>query len=123
MTRCFPEVISLMGLKNWLYRSGRPNWLASLLNRFWAVVHAFGIAPNYLVTLEVRGRRSGRKMDLPLVIVILEGDRYLVSMLGAEANWVRNVKAATSLYVTDDARRCILKRLWRTCVPPLLRPT
>lgn len=80
----------------WLYHGGRPNWLASLLNRLSSVVHSLGVAPNYLVTLEVRGRRSGHMTSLPLVLVILDGERYLVSMLGAEANWVRNVKAAGS---------------------------
>lgn len=83
-----------MNFKKWLYRGGHPNWLASILNRGWAVLHGLGIAPNYLVTLEVRGRRSGRMTSLPLVMVIVEGERYLVSMLGAENNWVQNVKAA-----------------------------
>jgi F420H(2)-dependent quinone reductase len=83
-----------MNLTKWLYRGGRPNWLATVLNRWWAAIHALGVAPNYLVTLDVRGRRSGRRIRLPLVMVIIEGERYLVSMLGAEADWVRNVKAA-----------------------------
>jgi hypothetical protein len=30
--------------------------VARLLNRGWAAVHALGIAPNHLVTLEVVGR-------------------------------------------------------------------
>ena len=83
-----------MNLKKWLYRGGHPNWLATILNRGWAVIHTLGVAPNYLVTLEVQGRRSGRNTRLPLVMVIYEGERYLVSMLGAEASWVQNVKAA-----------------------------
>ncbi len=83
-----------MSFKQWLYRGGRPNWLASLLNKGWAALHALGIAPNYLVTLEVRGRQSGRKLSLPLVMLVSEGERYLVSMLGTKANWVRNQKAA-----------------------------
>lgn len=33
-------------------------------------------------------------MNLPLVLTVLDGERYLVSMLGADANWVRNVEAA-----------------------------
>jgi deazaflavin-dependent oxidoreductase (nitroreductase family) len=85
---------SLYRLKRWLYRGGRPNWIATVLNRLSAAVHALGIAPNYMVTLEVRGRRSGRTISLPLVMVVVEGERYLVSMLGAGADWVRNVKAA-----------------------------
>jgi pimeloyl-ACP methyl ester carboxylesterase len=82
-----------MNLTKWLYRGGRPNWVATMLNRLWAAVHALGIAPNYLVTLRVRGRRSGRRISLPLVMVVIEGERYLVSMLGAEADWVQNAKA------------------------------
>ncbi len=83
-----------MKVKQWLYRGGRPNRVASVLNRGWAAIHALGVAPNYLVTLEVQGRRSGRTISLPLVMVVINGERYLVSMLGTEASWVRNVKAA-----------------------------
>ncbi len=58
------------------------------------MIHSLGVAPNYLVTLEVRGRRSGRTITLPLAMLVGERERYLVSMLGTEAEWVRNVKAA-----------------------------
>ena len=94
-----------MNLKKWLYRSARPNWVATVLNRLWAAVHAFGVAPNYLVTLKVRGRRSGRMISLPLVMVVIEGERYLVSMLGAEADWVQNVKAADGNVTLRHGRR------------------
>ena len=83
-----------MNVHRWLYQGGRPNRLATVLNRCWAAVHALGVAPNYLVTLEVAGRRSGRMTRLPLVMVVVAGERYLVSMLGEEVDWVRNVKAA-----------------------------
>ncbi len=69
----------------WLYRGGRPNALARLFNRGFAALHSLGIAPNYMVTLEVVGRRSGRLISFPLAMVILAGERYLVSMLGDEA--------------------------------------
>jgi hypothetical protein len=65
-----------------------------LINRCVAAVHSLGVAPNYMVTLEVRGRRSGRTISLPLVMIVVDGERYLVSMLGEEVDWVRNVKAA-----------------------------
>lgn len=94
-----------MNLAKWLYRSGRPNWVATALNRCSAAVHALGIAPNYLVTLEVRGRRSGRTISLPLVMAVVEGERYLVSMLGAEVDWVRNVKAAGGNVTLCHGRR------------------
>ena len=83
-----------MGLKGWFYRDGRPNRLARILDRGTAALYALGVAPDYLVTLEVRGRRSGRTIVLPLVMVVAGGERYLVSMLGEGANWVRNVRAA-----------------------------
>ena len=83
-----------MNLEKWLYRGGRPNWVATVVNRCWAAAYAVGVAPNYLVTLDVRGRRSGRMISLPLVMAIVEGERYLVSMLGEDVDWVRNVKAA-----------------------------
>jgi hypothetical protein len=80
--------------KRWLYRGNRPHLLARALNRAWAVLHARGIAPGYLVTLEVPGRRTGRPISFPLVMAAIDGERYLVSMLGADAAWVANVKAA-----------------------------
>jgi len=39
-------------LERWLYRGGRPNWLASIVNKFWGAIHRLGVAPDYLVTLE-----------------------------------------------------------------------
>jgi deazaflavin-dependent oxidoreductase (nitroreductase family) len=97
--------VSAVTVKQWLYRGGRPNWLASLLNRGWAMIHGLGVAPNYLVTLEVTGRRSGRTISLPLVMVSVNGERYLVSMLGTEAGWVRNVQAAEGRAVLRHGRR------------------
>jgi hypothetical protein len=83
-----------MRLQNWLYRGGRPNQAARVLDRIMAAIYRHGIASDYLITLEVPGRRSGRIIGLPLVMVVVEGERYLVSMLRQNANWVRNVGAA-----------------------------
>jgi deazaflavin-dependent oxidoreductase (nitroreductase family) len=77
----------------WLYRGQRPHRLARILNRVEAIIASSGIAPDYLVTLEVTGRKSGRTVSLPLMVAVFEGQRYLVSMLGENANWVRNVRA------------------------------
>jgi deazaflavin-dependent oxidoreductase (nitroreductase family) len=64
------------------------------MNAIWAKLHAWGIAPNYLVTLEVVGRKSGKVIAFPLVMLARGDERYLVSMLGEQANWVRNLRAA-----------------------------
>lgn len=85
-----------MSINRRLYRGGRPNRVARTLNRGWAAVYAAGVAPNYLVSLEVKGRKSGRIIRFPLVMVVVEGRRYLVSMLGENTNWVRNLKAANN---------------------------
>ena len=83
-----------MNLRRWFYAGGRPNWMARLLDRGTAALSARGVGPDYLVTLEVPGRRSGRIVRLPLVVAVVDDERYLVSMPGEETNWVRNVKSA-----------------------------
>ena len=88
----------------WLYREHRRNALARAMNRASAVVHALGIAPNYLVTLEVVGRRSGRMTSFPLVMAVVDGERYLVSMLGRDVPWVRNLRAADGHAVLRHGR-------------------
>jgi hypothetical protein len=89
------ELKRLHRFDRWLYRGGRPNRLARLMNRISAIHFATGVlAPSNWVTLEVRGRRSGRTISFPLVVADYEGERYLVAMLGQDTNWVRNVRAA-----------------------------
>jgi deazaflavin-dependent oxidoreductase (nitroreductase family) len=83
-----------MAFKRWLYRGGRPHLLAKIMNRGWAILHSLGIWPGRFVTLEVPGRKSGKTVSFPLAMVWLDGENYLVSMLGQEANWVQNVRAA-----------------------------
>lgn len=83
-----------MELRKWLYRGGRPNRVARLADRLTAALSARGVGPNHLVTLEVPGRRSGRTLSLPLVVAEVGDERYVVSMLGQDVNWVRNVRSA-----------------------------
>jgi hypothetical protein len=77
-----------------MFRSGRPNRVAALLNRATASLASAGLSPKRLVTLEVRGWRTGRLIRLPVVVTDYQGERYLVAMLGQNANWVRNVRTA-----------------------------
>jgi hypothetical protein len=50
--------------------------------------------PRRAANLEVKGRQTGRAISFPVVITDWEGGEYLVSMLGEQANWVKNVRAA-----------------------------
>ena len=92
-------------MQRWFYAGGRPNWMARLLDRGTAAVSARGVGPEYLVALEVPGRRSGRIVSLPVVMTAIGGERYLVSMLGEGANWVRNVRAAGGEATLRHGRR------------------
>src|ERR687889_2409216 len=94
-----------MSLARWFYRGGRPNRVARVLDRGGALVCGLGMAPDYMVTLEVPGRRTGRIVRLPLVMAVVDGERYLVSMLGEHTNWVRNVKAARGDVALVHGRR------------------
>jgi deazaflavin-dependent oxidoreductase (nitroreductase family) len=81
-------------VRQWLYRGQRPNWITKILNRAWAIVASRNATSSGLVALEVVGRKSGRIVSFPLVMVIVDGQRYLVSMLGDNVQWVRNVRAS-----------------------------
>ena len=51
------------------------------------------------------GRRSDRRISFPLVMAIVDGQRYLVSMLGENAAWLRNIRAAGGKAVLHHGRR------------------
>ena len=76
-----------------MYPGGRGDHVARRFARLWAAVFAHGLAPRRWVTLEVRGRRSGRTVHFPLGMADWQGHWYLVSMLGEHCHWVGNVRA------------------------------
>ncbi len=75
------------------------------MNRAEAVMGSAGWGPERMVTLEVRGRRTGRVISLPVVAADHEGERYLVAMLGNGAGWVANVRAAGGRAVLRHGHR------------------
>lgn len=76
------------------YRDWRPTRLGKLVTGALAWVSGLGLTPPVLLTLQVKGRRSGWVRDTVLVVAEYDGRRYLVSMLGDGSEWVRNVRAA-----------------------------
>jgi len=97
--------MTISDFTRWLYRGQRPNWIARILNRATAAVASSGVTPDYLVTLEVTGRKSGRTFSLPVVIAVVDGQRYLVSMLGDNVQWVHNVRASGGRAVLRSSAR------------------
>jgi deazaflavin-dependent oxidoreductase (nitroreductase family) len=87
-----------------MYTGGRGNATARRFARLWAVVLGSGLLPRRWVTLEVVGRRTGRVTRFPLGMADWEGSWYLVSMLGNDCNWVRNVRAAGGLATIRHGR-------------------
>lgn len=80
--------------KQWMYQGQRPNWITRGVNRVYATIASMGFTANLMETLEVTGRKSGRTISLPVVVTVINGQRYLVSMLGENVQWVLNVRAA-----------------------------
>ncbi|RYV52144.1 nitroreductase/quinone reductase family protein [Pengzhenrongella frigida] len=73
----------------------------------WApIVTRLGVSPDYVVTLEVPGRRSGVIRRTSLVQVAQGSARYLVALAG-ESEWVRNVRAARGRVVLGRRERRI----------------
>jgi hypothetical protein len=75
------------------------------------------------VTLEVIGRRSGRTISFPLVMAPLDGERYLVSMLGEDVAWVRNVREAggSAVLIHGSAERVRLEEVATEKRAPVLK--
>lgn len=109
--------------RRWMYRGKRRHQVAKLLNRVDAAAAAAGIARTRLAQLEVRGRRTGRRLSFPVVIAESGGQRYLVAMLGNEANWVRNVRAAEGKAMLRRGRReeVVLEEVDPSMRAPILR--
>jgi len=75
------------------YHHHKPTRLGKLVNRSWARVYSLGLVPDFLVTLEVKGRLRHRMHSTALVVAECNGEKYVVSMLGDSTAWVRNVQA------------------------------
>ena len=93
-----------------MYAGGRANAAARRYNRLWIAAMGRGLVPRRWVVLEVPGRRSGRPTRFPLGMADLDGSWFLVSMLGADCHWVRNVRAAQG-QATLSRRRSVRCRL------------
>jgi deazaflavin-dependent oxidoreductase (nitroreductase family) len=88
-----------------MYPGGRADPRARRLSSLWSAVFAAGLSPRRWVALEVVGRRSGKIRRFPVGMADIGRDWYLVSMLGEDCNWVRNVRATDGRVVIHRRRR------------------
>lgn len=79
------------------------NVLTRALLRAGVKLSGFGTGryPAYLLT--VRGRKSGEPRTVPIVLLELNGKRYLTSPYG-QVNWVRNLRVAEEAVLTRGRR-------------------
>ena len=103
------------GVLRFFYRNWHPTRLGLLVNRLMCWWSGLGLPPKFQAALEVQGRRSGRTRSNPVVIATVEDKSYLVSMLGPESEWVKNVEAAHGNAVIRWGRR---RRVHLMAVPP-----
>lgn len=103
------------GVLRFFYRNWRPTRLGLWVNRLMNWWSGLGLPPKFQAALEVQGRKSGRTRSNPVVIATVEDKSYLVSMLGPESDWVKNVEAAHGNAVIRRGRR---RRVQLVAVPP-----
>lgn len=87
-----------------LYPGGKPSPEAKAIHRRFAAGPIPRIVP-FAAVLVIRGRRSGKTIQVPLVIVRYRGSWYLVSMFGEASNWVKNLRAVNGDAVLIHGRR------------------
>lgn len=97
------------------YRDWRPTRLGRWVNRLNGWWSGLGLPPKFQAVLEVPGRVSGQKRSTPVVIATVEGKRYLVSMLGPDSGWVKNIEAA---HGNADIRHGRRHHVHLVAVPP-----
>jgi deazaflavin-dependent oxidoreductase (nitroreductase family) len=72
----------------------RPGWFTThVFNRIVAGLTRLGLSVLGSRVLEVRGRTSGEPRRVPVNLLTVDGERYLVAPRG-ETQWVRNLRAS-----------------------------
>ena len=96
----------------------RPSAVERIVGRVLVFLIRIGLVRGHFWVLEVRGRKSGRTLSLPVDPLDLDGHRYLVCARG-NSNWVRNARTAGSVVLVRAMRRC---RYAVRELPPGMRP-
>ena len=100
----------------------KPGAVDRIFGRTLAFLVRIGVIRGHFYVLEVRGRRSGRIISLPVDMLELDGRRYLVCARG-NSNWVRNARAAGEVVLVRGfrRRRYAVRELPAEARPPVLK--
>jgi len=100
----------------------RPGVVERSFGRMLRYLVWIGLVRGHFYVLEVRGRKSGRTISLPVDLLDLDGRRYLVCARG-ESNWVRNARTAGEVALVRAMRRrhYAVRELPASLRPPLLK--
>jgi len=95
--------------EDWLMPESDPSYLRpGAIGRIFGHALAFlvwiGLIRGHFYVLEVRGRKTGKTLSLPVDPLDLDGRRYLVCARG-NSNWVRNARAAGEVVLGRAMRR------------------
>jgi hypothetical protein len=82
----------------------KPGAVERIFGRLLTFFVRIGLIRGHFYVLEVRGRRSGRTISLPVDPIEFEGHRYLVCARG-NSNWVRNARIAGEVVLVRAMRR------------------
>jgi hypothetical protein len=81
-----------------------PSGVERLFGRVLVFLVRIGLVRSHFWVLEVRGRKSGRTIALPVDPIEVDGGHYLVCARG-NADWVRNARAAGEIALVRASRR------------------
>jgi hypothetical protein len=72
---------------------GLHGFLEAIYGAVFRGIATVGLPPSFIVILETRGRDSGAVHSVVLITGSYGGERFLVSVTGENADWLRNVRA------------------------------
>jgi hypothetical protein len=87
-----------------LYRDWRPTLLGRWVGRLMIWWYGKSKSQGIVAVLEVRARLPNHNSTVPMVVTTVDDRQYLVSMLGPDSNWVKNVEAANGHAVLRQGR-------------------
>src|SRR5271166_6246422 len=96
----------------------RPSTVERIFGRILVSLIWIGLIRGHFYVLEVRGRKSGRTISLPVDPVDLDGRRYLVCARG-NSQWVRKARTVGEIVLIRAMRR---RRYAVRELPPSMRP-